>query len=375
MGRINGSIHHFLEHATIGKKISIISLILVVVPVLVLGAVAYSSAYNVVYTDTKLTLETQVEDMQEASGTVYNLTQNKVNADLNVMRETFYAKGKPEIRNGKMVLISGSTEHIINDNFETVDAVQKLLGGAATVFQKQGDKAIRISTNVIGEDGKRAVGTSVSQAVYDAVITRGETYYGSAVVVGKKYITAYEPIKDSKGDIIGILFVGVDEAKTVGVLSDQIKRKKIGENGYMYVIDSKGTALVHPTLEGQNLLADYPFVNDIIAKKSGFIEYKIDGVDKIAAFAYYKPLDWNIVASGTLSDFTGPIDAIRNTIILVIILGVIGGMAISYAFGRSITRRMDELVNLSHSVTGGDLSVAVHESTSQDEIGVLSKAF
>ncbi|MFH0966374.1 MAG: methyl-accepting chemotaxis protein, partial [Methanobacteriota archaeon] len=99
------------------------------------------------------------------------------------------------------------------------------------------------------------------------------------------------------------------------------------------------------------------------------------GVDKIAAYAYYKPLDWIIVASGSLSDFTGPIDAIRNTIILVIIIGVIGGMAITYVFGRSITRRMDELVNLSRSVTGGDLSVVVHESTSQDEIGVLSKAF
>lgn len=375
MGRINKSVNHFLEHATIGKKISIISLILVIIPVLVLGAVAYSSAYNVVYNDTKLNLETQVEDMQQASATVYNLTQNKVNADLNVMRESFYAKGKPEMRDGKMVLISGSTEQVVNDNFETVDAVQQLLGGAATVFQKKGDQAIRISTNVIGEDGKRAVGTPVSQAVYDAVITRGETYYGSAIVVGKKYITAYEPIKDSKGDIIGILFVGVEEGKTVGVLTDQIKRKKIGENGYMYVIDSKGNALIHPTLEGKNLSEEYPFIKEIIAKKSGFIQYNVQGVEKIAAYTYYKPLDWNIVASGTLSDFTGPIDAIRNTIIIVIIFGVIGGMAVSYAFGRSITRRMTELVDLSHRVTAGDLSAAVHESTSLDEIGILGRAF
>lgn len=375
MGTIHNWVNHFLKNVSIGKKISIISLILVIIPVLVLGAVAYSSAYNVVYSDIKLSLQTQVDDMQQASTTVYNLTQNKVNSDLNVMRETFYAKGKPEIRDGKMVLMSGSANFVVNDNFELVDGVQQLLGGAATIFQKNGDQAIRISTNVIGEDGKRAIGTPVSQTVYDAVITKGETYYGSANVVGKKYITAYEPIKDTKGEIIGILFVGVEEGKTVGVLHDQIKLKKIGEHGYMYVLDSKGTALIHPTLEGKDLTVDFPFIKEIITQKSGFIQYNYQGIDKIAAYTYYEPFDWIIVASGTLSDFTGPIDAIRNTIILVIILGVIGGMAVSSAFGRSVTSRMNDLVDLSHRVTAGNLTISGFEFIGKDEIGTLGRAF
>lgn len=374
-GKIGEGITHFLEHATIGRKISIICLILVIVPVLVLGAIAYTSAYSAVYSDIRQNLQNQVADMQDASATVYNLTQNKVNDDLNLLRSTFYDKGTPDVIDGKLVLSSGSSRYVVNDNFEIVDGVQQLVGGAATVFQKQGDKAIRISTNVIGEDGKRAIGTAVSQAVYDAVITRGETYYGTAIVVGKKYITAYEPIKNTRGEIIGILFVGVEESSTVGVLKNQIKQKKIGANGYMYVLDSTGTALIHPTLEGKNLSEDYPFIKTIITEKNGFIQYNFGGVEKVAAYTYYKPFDWVIVASGSLSDFTGPIDAIRNTIIIVIIIGVIGGMTVAYVFGRSITRRMNELVDLSHRVSAGDLSAAILDNESQDEIGILCRSF
>ncbi|HWQ65343.1 MAG TPA: Cache 3/Cache 2 fusion domain-containing protein [Methanospirillum sp.] len=363
-----------MRHASIGRKISVICLILVIVPILVLGIVAYSSAQQAVHDSIQHTLEGQVNDMQEASKTVYTLTQNKVNSDLNVLRKNFNEKGTPEIIDDKLILTSGSGRYTINDNNEVVDSVQDLLGGAATIFQKRGDQAIRISTNIIGADGKRVIGTPVSQTVYDAVINRGETYYGTANVVGKQYITAYEPIKDKNGKVIGILFVGVDEAATVGILKDQIKQKKIGEKGYMYVLNSTGTALIHPSIEGENV-SEYPFVQEILAKKTGYITYTWNGVEKVAAFAYYPQFDWFIVASGSLSDFTGPLDTIRNTIIIVMIAGILGGIALSYWFGRIITRRMQELLDLSHRVTAGDLTGTIHDTSSEDEIGMLGRGF
>lgn len=217
-------ISEWLSNATIGKKITLICLILVIIPTLVLGIVAYTCAESAIRDSIQLNLETQSDDIEEATKTVYGLTQVKVNSDLNVLKQLFFAKGKASIMNGNMVLGSSYT---VNDNFEIVDNAQGLLGGAATIFQKKGDQAIRISTNVIGEDGKRAIGTPVSPTVYETVINKGQTYYGSAVVVGKKYITAYDPIRDQSNDIIGILFVGVEEKATIGLLQDQIKDKKI----------------------------------------------------------------------------------------------------------------------------------------------------
>lgn len=361
----------WLDNATIGQKITIICLILVIVPTVVLGLVAYNSAESAIRDNIRMNLETQVDDIEEATSIAYELTQVKVNSDLNILRQLFYEKGKPSIINGNLML--GST-YKVNDNHQIVDEVQGLVGGAATVFQKKGDQAIRVSTNVIGADGNRAVGTPVSAAVYDAVINKGQTYFGTANVVGKDYITAYEPIRDQANDIIGILFVGVEEEATIGLLQDQVRSKKIGENGYVYILDGSGTAILHPTREGEND-SDLSFIKEIITKKEGLIEYNWQGVDKIAAFTYFEPFNWIIVANGDISDFTGPIETIRNAIIIVVILGIIGGVVVSLLFSRSISTRMNELVNLAGRVRDGDLSGNIAKTTSNDEIGVLSRAF
>ena len=329
-------------------------------------------AEEMIKNDIRVSLETQVADITEETKTVYDLTQVKVNSDLNVLREFFYAKGKPSIINDELVL---GSSYRVNNNFEIVDEVQGLLGGTATIFQKKGNQAIRISTNVIDENGKRAVGTPVSDAVYDAVINKGQTYYGTANVVGKNYITAYEPIKDTSGNIIGILFVGVDEESTIGILQEQIRQKKIGEHGYMYILNSRGTLLLHPSLEGQDMTS-HDFVKRIISEKKGVQgSIWLKGEEKIAAYDYFEPFDWIIATSSDISDFTGPLDTIRNTIILVVIIGIIAGALVSLAFGRSISRRMDELVQVAGKIQHGDLTVCINDSQSRDEISVLGKAF
>jgi hypothetical protein len=52
---------------------------------------------------------------------------------------------------------------------------------------------------------------------------------------------------------------------------------------------------------------------------------------------YYEPLDWYIVSRAELSDFTGPIDTIRNTIVALMIASMAIGAVIAILFGRSIS--------------------------------------
>ncbi|MFH0777988.1 MAG: cache domain-containing protein, partial [Candidatus Eisenbacteria bacterium] len=83
--------------------------------------------------------------------------------------------------------------------------------GTATLFQ--GD--LRISTNVKNAQGERAIGTRISEAVYDKVFQKGEVWSDRAFVVTDWYITAYAPIKDVDNKIVGILYVGLLEAPFV----------------------------------------------------------------------------------------------------------------------------------------------------------------
>jgi len=108
---------------------------------------------------------------------------------------------------------------LLNRNYTIVDKVKDIVYrgekykgkdiGTATIFQ--GD--LRIATNVMREDGTRAIGTRVSEEVYDQVIKKGIPWIARAFVVNNWYITAYEPIKDMENNIIGILYVGILEQK------------------------------------------------------------------------------------------------------------------------------------------------------------------
>ncbi|NIP81621.1 MAG: HAMP domain-containing protein, partial [Gemmatimonadetes bacterium] len=116
------------------------------------------------------------------------------------------------------VLYAGN---VLNRNFALVDQVWAELyreetrrhgeGGTVTIFL--GDT--RISTNVRDQEGERALGTHVSDEVREAVLERGETWNGRAFVVDDWYMTAYEPIRDVAGEIVGMLYVGLPEASYV----------------------------------------------------------------------------------------------------------------------------------------------------------------
>jgi two-component system NtrC family sensor kinase len=112
---------------------------------------------------------------------------------------------------------------LLNRNQEIVDRVRDTVFqneiykgrsmGTATIFLKD----IRISTNVLNPDGNRAIGTVASEEVTKHVLTEGNKWTDRAFVVNDWYITAYEPIEDIYGQRVGMLYVGVLEAKYADV--------------------------------------------------------------------------------------------------------------------------------------------------------------
>jgi len=208
------AITEFIEHKPLEGKISLMDEPVVMMPRFIFTSMTNSlkktmgeaPASGVNYRAYMDMGKENVEHYKKMS-IYFDLSRKKLDGDLKLLHERFAAFGPPSIIGGKIAY----GDHVVNDNFEIVDSIEKERGCKATVFQKTGDKAIRVSTNVIGADGKRAVGTEISSVVYNAVINKGQTYYGTADVVGKKYVAVYEPIRNSAGEIIGILFVGTPE--------------------------------------------------------------------------------------------------------------------------------------------------------------------
>jgi len=136
----------------------------------------------------------------------------KVKDSMAMLKDQLNKLGTPKVEGtedvaGKKVpgLLFGTKK--INSNYEVVDAVKKKMGGTATVFVKSGDEFIRVSTNVLKDDGNRAIGTELAKNAALEAIKKGEAYYGTVEILGKPYDTGYEPIKVGS-EVVGIYYVG-----------------------------------------------------------------------------------------------------------------------------------------------------------------------
>ena len=99
--------------------------------------------------------------------------------------------------------------YLFNNDFTLVDCIQDVAGvDTVTIFF--GD--LRVSTNVLDKAGQRAIGTRISQEVFDQVLVNGEAFTGPAFVVDQWYITRYEPLHDRLGQVVGSLYVGTKQA-------------------------------------------------------------------------------------------------------------------------------------------------------------------
>ncbi len=337
------------------------------------------------------------------------LAQKNVRHNMQVARRLFEDRGGKQVavHNGKMQLGNPRNGYIVNNNYELVDEVKELTGATCTIFLNEGTKARRISTNVMKEDGTRAVGTFASQPVFDAVITEKKPYFGRAWVVTDWYVTAYEPIRNADGGVVGILYVGVKERSEI--LRDALLSQKVGKTGYIYAMDSKGVLQIHPTKEGQDIGAN-DFAKEMIAKVATLAEGEIAWVqypwinkeagetsarDKIVAYTYFKDWDWIVAAGSYIDEFTAPATALRNTMLIIGAISLLLAVVVSIFFARAIARPIEQVVlatahmnkefsefeTVLEAVANNDLTRQVQSSAmsrlslkSQDEVGSLVKA-
>jgi methyl-accepting chemotaxis protein len=133
--------------------------------------------------------------------------------------ETF-KDAKVSMQNGAVTRIEVPTISDIKDH-AIVDRATSYVGGSATLFVVDDNgQFVRRSTNVKKENGDRAVGTQLA-ADHPAqpLLRRGEAYKGPAVLFGKPFMTAYFPVTNPAGKVIGILYVGVPMAELDAMLS------------------------------------------------------------------------------------------------------------------------------------------------------------
>lgn len=260
-----------------------------------------------------------------------------------------------------------------------VDEIKRMTGATATVFQRmnaQGDM-LRICTNVTDKHNRRAIGTYLAVRNADgtanpvlAEVLQGRTYIGRAKVVDSWYQTAYRPLENTEGQIIGMLYVGIKQ-ENHGGLYRSIAKIRVGKTGYIYVLSAKGAARGGYVIskdnqrDGENLWNSRDargryFVREICEKalelkngEIGEVSYYWQNAGearprlKIVHYTYFPSWDW-VVGCGVYDDELQPIvneiadiaSGARQVLLVVIGVAVLGAILIWFLMAGALTGKI-----------------------------------
>ncbi len=140
-----------------------------------------------------------------------------------------------------------------------------------------------------------------------------------------------------------------------------------GQTGYSYVIDTKGTLIIHPKLQGTNIFDSEDttgrrFIQELCEKKNGKIIYPWKNPDdvkpreKLVIFNYIEDMDWIVASSSYLTEFYGPLKTINYAIFITVAVTLAMFFFITWLISSSISRPLDELTERLVSGAEGDLS-------------------
>lgn len=214
---------------------------------------------------------------------------------------------------------------------------------------------------------------------YKDAIAKGEFIWTEPYVdatTGQMVVSAAEPVKDASGKVVGVVAVDL----SLGGLADRIAKIKIGDTGYVYVVDNSNNTMIHPNRDligkpipvpelaeafktGKDAAVIYKFKND-----KGKME------EKFATFTIVPAVGWKVGSTINMSEINKDADKILMNIALVGIVSVILAIVLSFAFAKGITRNLNQLVSALGKIRNGDFTTEINIQ-SKDEIGALAEYF
>ncbi|GAA4497797.1 methyl-accepting chemotaxis protein [Pseudaeromonas paramecii] len=266
-------------------------------------------------------------------------------------------------------------------------------GVVATLFVRQGNDFARISTSLRDQQGQRVVGSWLGDKhPAHAALLAGQPYLGRARLFGRDYVNSYQPVLDDSGAVIAVLFVGLDFSQGLSLLQEKIRQIKVGDTGYVYVLDASegpqaGTLVIHPSLAGKNIAASqdasgHYFIRQMLQTGDGIIQYPWQNQalgetrprDKVAVYQRYPQWQWIIAAGSYEDEITRESQAIIRLLywgIPVLVALVFGLM--QWVSRRWISRPLNEALAGTRQLAAGNLGVQFFPR-SGDEIGQLVEA-
>lgn len=194
---------------------------------------------------------------------------------------------------------------------------------------------------------------------------------------GKLVISAAKPVFDSNNQLAGVVAIDL----SLATLAEKINAIKVGEKGYVYVVDSNNKTMIHPNTEiiGQDIPVK-ELAEAFATTKEGAVNYvykadeKAKPEEKFSTFLSIEGINWKVGSSIGISEIDKDANKILINIALVGVVSIFIAVIISFLFASGLTKNLNILVNALSKIRNGDFTTSI-DIRSRDEIGSLAEYF
>ncbi len=332
-------------------------------------------------------LETSIEsELSNSTTTILNLVESTTNAAIKNLLRAIAEKNLDIVRDFHTRYQQGElTEETAKKQARQV-LLSQTIGSTGYIYCLDSKGIIRVHPNkaLVGEDISRYAFVKDQMRQKEGYITYEWTSPGEENSKKKAlYMVHFVPwdwiisVSSYREEFIQLI-------KTRD-FEQSVKELRFGRTGYAYIVDGRGTFLVHPTLQGTNItdpgnVDGKEFMQEMIRKKNGRIIYRWQNPGekqpraKLVIYNHLPELDWIVASSSYLDEFYSPLATINYTIFSVVFVILILAFLITFYLGKSITTPLYQLISHFKVDSKGDFSRRL-TIDSGGEIGELAGCY
>ncbi len=230
----------------------------------------------------------------------------------------------------------------------------------------------------VREDGE--VYINANQEVPDGIDFLDQTWYKEAVNSDGN-VVMLQPREDERtgNSIVTFSKVTYDKKGAIAIdlkissLKDMIRGSKIGEQGYMLLLDAQGNYIYHPN-SNTGAKDNSQWIQEMYKEKEGEVAFTDEQQERLAIYESDEKTGWKIAGVMDQSEIGKASSTIFSTTTIVLIAAIIIGGALIFYIIRSIIMPLKLLAKSAERISAGDLTEDI-SIKGKDEIGLLAKGF
>ena len=334
-----------------GKRLAIILVICIILPVFVTGAVIFNEFRNYVekdiYSNNEVILNTLDSSIQNRL--------NSVSKVLTILSQVDY------VQNMQPVLVKSMFANV-QDEYDLLVSIEIYDATGKSVFSSTGKT------------------DAMDSAYFDAALEGKSTY--SNIIQSEDgqsdLIEQAIPIYNRNGSINGVLIGEISLEK----FNQSVQNLVLPKDFEALVVSQTGQIVAHSDQDafiaqkGKDFSTVEPFKRGL-AGEHGSLEYVSEGKNYLTSYQRLEGVNWGVVIQIPSSKAYAEINLLTSLFIGILLVAAALGLVVSVLLSRYVTSPLQKVSERTLTASGGDFTVQMDEKTFKrtDEFGDLARSF